>query len=132
MFIYFPSLDYKLQERAFFVCTILPTRPGTYLGLNKYLLKDWTSDGINILMTRQGPLSSDTRPVIDQIIRTKGDVSFEDHPHGLHTVETGWNFVDLEHSAPDTQRLGGVTKGTFAVIRLRVVPPASPTGIVTG
>lgn len=85
-------------------------------------------------MTQQGPLSSDTRPVIDQIIRTKDKVSFEDHPHGLHTVETGWNFIDLKHSSPDTQRLCGVTrpKGNFTVILFRVVPPASPTGIVTG
>lgn len=72
-------------------------------------------------MIQQGPLSSDTRPIIDQTLRMKGEVSFEDRPCGLHTVETGWNFVDLEHSAPDPQRLGGVSrpKGTFAVILLR-------------
>lgn len=83
---------------------------------------------------QQGPLASDTRPVIDQIIRMKDTGSFEDPPHGLHTVETGWNLVDLGHSAPDTQRLCGVARpeGTFAVILLRVVLPASPTGIVTG
>ena len=53
---------------------------------------------MNRVMTQQGPLPSDIRSAVDQIIRKKGEVSFEAHPYGLHTVETGWNFVHLEHS----------------------------------
>lgn len=56
-------------------------------------------------MIQQVPLSSDIRPAIDQMIRKKIEIYFEDHPYGLHTLETGWKFVDLEHSASDAQRL---------------------------
>lgn len=56
-------------------------------------------------MTQQVPLPSDIRPAIDQMIRNKVEIYFEDHPYGLHTLETGWCFVDLEYSASDTQRL---------------------------
>lgn len=55
-------------------------------------------------MTQQASLSSDIRPAIDQLIRKKAEISPEDHPYGLHTVQTGWNFADLERSALDAQR----------------------------
>lgn len=59
---------------------------------------------MNNLMTQQVSLPSNIRPAIDQMIRKKVEISFEDHLCGLHTVDAGWNFADLEHSGSDAQR----------------------------
>lgn len=59
---------------------------------------------MNNPMTQQVSLSSDIRPAIEQMIRKKAEISSKDHPYGLHTVHTGWNFADFERSASDAQR----------------------------
>ena len=81
-----------------------------------------------------GAPPSDIRPATGQMIRKKAEISLEDHPSSMWMHAVGWNFVDLEHPALDTQRLCRVTglRGTFAVILLRAVPLASGISVVTG
>lgn len=60
---------------------------------------------MNNVMTQEVRLLSDFRPAVDQTVRKKVEISREDHPYGLHTVDTDGNSVDLEHSASDAQQL---------------------------